>query len=260
MMLCAKKKILVVEDDAILSGFTAMMLGRLGYDVAGQVSAVTDAFRQIAETVPDLVLMDINLGTEFDGIDAADYVYHFFYTPVVFLTANTDFEVIERAKGAEPFGYVVKPFTKDGLYATIEVAFNTYCAANPALQKGKEKFLSLLSGDEGYIIVDDRGRVIFMNRYAEHLTGREYGISFLKPLPGVLQMRDRQAGNRFSSLTYFQDITHTAMLNQTHLVAVQSSGGKSRNAKISVRMVKNRENAVIGYVVRLEQVFGTGAV
>lgn len=260
MMPCTKKKILVVEDDAILSGFTAMMLGRLGYDVAGPVSTVTDAFRQITETVPDLVLMDINLGTEFDGIDAADYVYHFFSTPVVFLTANSDFEVIERAKGAEPFGYIVKPFTKDGLYATIEVAFNAYCAANPALRKGKEKFLSLLSGDEGYIVVDGRGRVIFMNTYAEHLTGREYGISFLKPLPEILQMQDRQAGNRFSSLTYSQDIQHTAMLSQTHLVAVQSSSGKSRNAKISVHMVKNRESAVIGYVIRLEQVFGTVTV
>lgn len=255
-----KKRILLVEDDAVLSGLTAMMLGRMGYDVAGPVSTAIGAFRQIVETVPDLVLMDINLGTEFDGIDAADYVYHFFYTPVVFLTGNTDFEVINRAKSADPFGYVVKPFTKDGLYATIEVAFNTYCTTNPALQKGKEKYLSLLNGDEGYIVVDDRGRVIFMNTYAEHLTGREYEGSFLKPLPDILQMQDRQASHHFSSPTYFQDLQHAAMLKEVHLVAVRSSAGKARNAKLSVRMVKDRTGTVIGYVIRLEEVFGNGIV
>ncbi|MDK2974419.1 MAG: two-component system, response regulator PdtaR [Methanofollis sp.] len=251
-----KPGILIVEDDVILSTLTKTMLVRMGYDVTGTVSTVQEALSSVVEHAPDLVLMDINLGTKFDGIDAANYIYHCFNTPVVFLTGTADWEVLKRAKTAEPFGYVTKPFTKEGLCAAIEVAYNSFQINKPEIDRIRKKILETMAGDDAYLIIDEKGTIIFMNGYAEHMTGFSYGEAFLNALGNVLLMKDRQSEVRFSKQSLIKDLGTASILNQVYVVRVVSRNRKVKNAKLSTKTINDRSGKLMGYIVKLEEVQG----
>src|SRR3989304_10559219 len=103
-------KIMVVEDESIVAKDIQNRLKRLGYNVNDIVSAGKEAIRKAAETQPDLVLMDIVLKGEIDGIEAAKQINTLFNVPILYLTAYADDSTIQRAKITEPFGYILKPF------------------------------------------------------------------------------------------------------------------------------------------------------
>lgn len=118
----AETRILIVEDESIVAQGVATMLTRSGYVVAAIASSGEQAIQQATETRPDLVLMDIKLEGEIDGIEAADKICAYLDVPVVYLTAYTDDEILERTKVTQPFGYIVKPCEDRELYSTIEMA------------------------------------------------------------------------------------------------------------------------------------------
>lgn len=117
-----KTKILVVEDEGIIAKDIENTLKAMGYGVAGVVVSGDEAIQKAVETQPDLVLMDIVLKGETDGVEAADRIRARLDTPVVFLTAYADEKTLQRAKITGAFGYLVKPFEERELRSTIEVA------------------------------------------------------------------------------------------------------------------------------------------
>ncbi len=118
----AKTKILVVEDEGIIARDLQNVLTGLGYVVSAVVSSGEAAVEQAAQTRPDLVLMDIVLDGEIDGIEAAEQIRIRFDIPVIFLTAYADEKMLKRAKVTEPFGYLLKPFEDRELSTNIEMA------------------------------------------------------------------------------------------------------------------------------------------
>ena len=100
----------------------ASKLRRFGYEVAGPVPTGEEAVKMAGELRPDVILMDIHLAGSIDGIDAAGEIAGSFHIPVIFLTAYADEQTLERAKGAKPFGYLIKPFRERDLDATIRMA------------------------------------------------------------------------------------------------------------------------------------------
>lgn len=114
--------ILVVEDEAIVSMEIEERLAAMGYSVAGTVSSGEQALNLASGLRPDLVLMDIRLREAMNGIDAAETLRRRFHIPVIFLSACSEDETRERAKGVQPFGYVLKPFDDCELKSTIEIA------------------------------------------------------------------------------------------------------------------------------------------
>jgi len=106
----AKTEILIVEDERITAEDIRLSLGGLGYAVTGMASSGEEAIRKAKELHPDLVLMDIVLGGDMDGIEAAKRIRARFNIPVVYLTAYADEKTLERAKVTQPFGYILKPF------------------------------------------------------------------------------------------------------------------------------------------------------
>ncbi|OGW07139.1 MAG: hypothetical protein A2889_10755 [Nitrospinae bacterium RIFCSPLOWO2_01_FULL_39_10] len=114
--------ILIVEDEAIIAIDIKKSLMEMGYDVAPVAGTGEDAIHKAEEYKPDLVVMDIVMPGKIDGIEAARQIQSRFDIPVVFLTAYADKETIDRAKIAEPFGYIAKPFTDKDLYSNIEIA------------------------------------------------------------------------------------------------------------------------------------------
>ena len=118
----SKARILVVEDEWLVAQGIAESLAELGYEVAGMAASGEETLRLAAEAHPDLVLMDILLKGDMDGIEAAEHLRRRFNLPVVFLTAYADPQTLARAKVTEPFGYLLKPFEVRELHSIIEIA------------------------------------------------------------------------------------------------------------------------------------------
>jgi DNA-binding LytR/AlgR family response regulator len=114
--------ILIVEDEPIIAGFIRKELRALGYHVSGHARSHREALNLLDEVPVDLALIDIALGGKRDGIDVAHAIRERGETPFIFLTSYADPATIERAKPTRPAGYVVKPFTADDLYSSIELA------------------------------------------------------------------------------------------------------------------------------------------
>lgn len=118
----AKKKILLVEDDDIIAKVTDWRLKILGYGVCGRAVTGAETMKMMAKKRPDLVLMNIDIKGDIDGIETAQMVKKDFDVPVVFVTANTESPTLERVKETRPDGFVIKPFEYDDLRVAIELA------------------------------------------------------------------------------------------------------------------------------------------
>ena len=121
-------KILVVEDEQLVADDLRETLEYLGYVVPALVATGEDAIVMVEALQPDLVLMDIRLGGEMDGVEASFKIQSRFNIPVVYLTANADRATLERVKATQPFGYILKPFDEKILSTTIEIALGRYQA------------------------------------------------------------------------------------------------------------------------------------
>lgn len=114
-------KILIVEDEIIIAADISMMLGNLGYDVTGIIPRGEDALKSIEGTRPDLILMDVSLKGSMDGVETALLIQEKYQIPLIFLTANADDNTFTRAKAAQPYAFISKPFRQSDLNRTIEL-------------------------------------------------------------------------------------------------------------------------------------------
>lgn len=115
-------RIMIVEDEWIAAEDTRNRLEDLGYTVSSLASTGKEAIQKAEEDKPDLVVTDIVLEGEMDGIEVAKQIYSRFNIPFIYLTAYADDKILERIKITEPFGYIVKPFTDEDLTIAIELA------------------------------------------------------------------------------------------------------------------------------------------
>ncbi|MGV8108887.1 response regulator [Methanospirillum purgamenti] len=114
----------IVEDNPVIADLISWRLSEMGYNVAGTAEDSIEALSRIEEILPTLVLMDINLPGEMDGIEVASEIIRKFNIPIVYISSIIDSAIMERAKKTKPRGYIVKPFTDNQLRATIEMALH----------------------------------------------------------------------------------------------------------------------------------------
>lgn len=115
-------KILVVEDENVVALELKKRLKRLGYQVPSVATSGKEAVSKAEGFLPDLIIMDIRLKGDMDGIQAAQAIREIKDIPVIYLTAHSDDETLKRAKQTEPYGYILKPFEEDDLRTAIEIA------------------------------------------------------------------------------------------------------------------------------------------
>jgi CheY-like chemotaxis protein len=137
----AKSKIMIVEDEWITADDIRMSLQSLGYTVSSVVSSGEEAIQKAEKDKPDLVLMDIMLKGEMDGIEAASQIRSCYNIPIIYLTAYADEKILERARITEPFGYIVKPFVNEDLKIAIEIALYKH-----RVEKERKKLIEELQG------------------------------------------------------------------------------------------------------------------
>lgn len=125
-----KLKIGIVEDETVIADTIDLMLRNLGYDTTFPAASFRQAMEMVEKDRPDLLLLDILLNGAKDGIDLAKAVREKYPMPVIFLTANSDVATVTKAKTVKPDAFLVKPFTKNDLYAAIEIAAANYYSNN----------------------------------------------------------------------------------------------------------------------------------
>ena len=125
-----KIRILLVEDDVVTALCAREWLSRLGYEVLATIARGEEAVAQAAKLQPDLILMDITLSGAMSGIEAAEQIHQTQPIPIIFMTAHCDAETLTRAKRADPFGYLTKPYQFETLKNTIEIALYKSAADN----------------------------------------------------------------------------------------------------------------------------------
>ena len=165
------KRILIVEDEAIVAADLRQHLRDLGYVVPAPALSGPMALRMAAETRPDLVLMDIHLSGKMDGIEAARRIIRQWDIPVVYLTAHADRETMQRAGVAGAYGYLLKPFEGRELAATIEVALEKHKLDRRVCESERWLASTLQSIGDAVVATDADGAVRFVNPVAERLTG-----------------------------------------------------------------------------------------
>jgi CheY-like chemotaxis protein len=114
--------IFIVEDEAIVANDIRETLKSLGYAVPGIAKSGELALEKVRDTKPDLVLMDIHLAGQLDGVETAGKIHVLYDIPVIYLTAYADKALLDRAKITEPYGYVIKPYDERELHSVIEMA------------------------------------------------------------------------------------------------------------------------------------------
>ncbi|MEI7648310.1 MAG: response regulator [Methanomicrobiales archaeon] len=118
------EKILIVEDDDIIARVEDWRLKNLGYMVCGRATNGAEAMELMANKKPDVVLMDINIKGEIDGIETARMIKKEFNIPVIYVTSHSDGATLVRAKETKPDGFILKPFEDNDLRIAIELALS----------------------------------------------------------------------------------------------------------------------------------------
>ncbi len=154
-------KILIVEDELIIALFLKNQLKKLGYEIVGQAATGEQAIQQAWEAQPDIVLMDVHLKGQMDGVEAAEYIRLNCHIPVIYLTAYSDNDTIERAKITEPYAYLNKPIEEHELNTTIEMALHKHATE----QRLRQQIVDALP--EGTLLIDANWRLMVANVQAQ---------------------------------------------------------------------------------------------
>ncbi|TNE56130.1 MAG: response regulator transcription factor [Bacteroidetes bacterium] len=157
--------VLVVEDESIVSKDIQHSLKKLGYQVVGAAATGDKALELARETNPDIVLMDIMLKGDMNGIEVAEVVKNELNTPVIFLTAYADESTLSKAKVTEPYGYIIKPFKEIDLHTSIEMALYKH-KKSLELEKERDYLYSLVDNKEqsdGFIFVKSNSKLVKLN-------------------------------------------------------------------------------------------------
>ena len=163
--------ILIVEDECVSATMIEHQLRKLGYAIAGSAASGEEAVRLTLEAKPDLVLMDIELDGDMDGIAAARLIRNTSQVPIIYLTANTDESTINRAGSTEAHGYLTKPIHDRELHSMVQVALNKSWTDSRLREEHQWLAATLRLVSDAVIAADASGAVKFLNPAAERLTG-----------------------------------------------------------------------------------------
>ncbi|MGH2575676.1 MAG: response regulator, partial [Ignavibacteria bacterium] len=182
-----KKRILIAEDEAIIGMDLQDTLKDLGYDVPAIVDSVVEVINKTGELNPDVVLMDIALKGDKDGIEAAAEIKNKFGIPVIYTTAYSDELTTKNANMTEHSGFIYKPFDVNELVFAIEVTLFTNSFKNGSTGKNLW-YETKAERTDAVIAINKKGSITFMNSFAESITGWSLNDAAGKDLMDVFKI------------------------------------------------------------------------
>lgn len=249
--------ILIVEDEYIVAMDIQSSLEKNGFTVVGQANRAEQAIQKAGELHPGLILMDIGLKGEMDGIETAIQIKKRFNLPVIFLTAFGNPSVIERARLAEPFGYIFKPFEERELISNIKMALYKH-ETDKMLHESEEKFRSVIEhSSDGIVLADRQCNVIVWNHSAEQISGLKREEVIGKPLSevifGMLPEEQRSASlheamkSRWNALIQKE---YAAPLDQLDETEIRTPQGVSRVVESSAFAIQTTQGTFAAAIMR----------
>ena len=218
----SKLNILIVEDEPLIADDIAMILGKNNYEISGIEDNAVDAMEILASQKVDLVLLDINIEGDTDGIQLAHQINTTFNVPFIFLTSYYDNNTLKRAKGANPVGYIVKPFDEGDLVANIELA--KFKTANKASTHRNEKFFIRNNNKLESINADDILYVESDDNYANiYTTSQKYVV------PHTLKSVEAQLPSQ-----HFTRIHKSYLINFTKISSIHEGFVFINSTKLSI--------------------------
>jgi len=222
----------VVEDEMIIGAKISMQLTSLGYEVTGILPRGEEAILHIKENKPDIILLDINLKGELDGIETARRVQQFADIPIIYLTANSDEATFNRAKPTRPSAFIAKPFKQLDLQRAIELTISRmaenatglnpendtaeeqpFLLSDRIFVRYKEKMIKIMLADILYMEADRNYSHIFTS-------SREYVLSI--PLKTIEEKMSMQWFMRIHR-SYLINITHVDEVAENHVIIAKKN-------------------------------------
>jgi PAS domain S-box-containing protein len=238
-------KILIVEDESIVAMDIKHRAEGLGYEVTAITPSGEEALENVVSNRPDLVLMDIVLKGEMDGIEAAQKIRDAYDIPVVYLTAYSDERTLKRAKITEPFGYIIKPFEDRELHSAVEVAL--YKHQMESKLKESEKWLSttLESIGDAVIATDKEGKIKFMNPVASNLTGWGPDEAIGQTLSLIFRIVHEETGAPVDD-PVVKVVENDSIIDLPHPVLLINKNGSEIPIDDSSAPIKDENGGIIG--------------
>lgn len=238
------RKVLVVEDDRFISTILAMFLKDLGHELVGKCETGTEAVEMCRKEKPDVVLMDIHIEGELDGIQTTEKLKNEFDVPVIYVSSDTSSYIIERAIVTNSYGFLVKPVNKKELGIGIDLAY--YKHKVDVEQKERERgYRQFISESPVPIVIVNDGKIQYLNNLALEVVFKTHYIEdvLLQPFMNFVADEDKEiverlfddfraAGRCFKCQTIrFQDVH-----GRYNLVEIDGSGVKFNN-KSSLQVI-----------------------
>lgn len=238
-------KIMIVEDEKIVARDIKNRLKKLGYNVLDIVSSGKEAIWKAEETNPDLVLMDIVLKGDIDGIEAAKQIRNRFNIPVIYLTAYSDDGAIERAKLTEPSGYIIKPFQIRELRSSIEIALYNHEMEKNLRRENHWLSRTLETIGDCVIITDSNGLVTFINPATEALTGWNKEEVSGKYLGGTFKIKSEEMDTE----TLLKEILQEGVFINLISTTIFAKDGTEKLIDISAAPIRDDRESINGAVL-----------
>lgn len=238
-----KTKILIVEDETITALFIQECLENLGYKVVETAVTGYDAIDIAEEYRPDLVLMDIKLTGDLNGIETAKIIYDRFNIPVVYLTAYSDDKTLQKAKLTGSFGYLRKPVEEKVLYPTIEIALSKH--QEESKLKNTNQWLSTMirNLNDAIIAIDTNGLIKFINHEAEKISGWKKEEINDKYLNEIFQFKNK--GRSIEEQLIFL-LSNSGKDNMTILL---TKNNKKITVEYNLSTITDNQNTVHGFIL-----------
>lgn len=240
-------RILVVEDEGIVALDLHGRLRSMGFQVSGIAATGEDAIRSAREQQPDLILMDIRLKGEMDGIQAAAEIRKQWPIPIVFVTAHANDSAVKRAMQTGPFGYIVKPFDEKQLRATIEMALHRHCVEKRLQENERWLDATLCSIHDGVIATNAEGRIMFVNSVAEQLTGWSRTEAFGRGFEEVFCAEGRDAESLLAG-DVFETVAGRELVSPCVDTVLIARDGSRRVVDERVTSIRDANGEVAGAV------------
>ena len=205
-----KIRIGVVENEMVIADSINLTLQKLGYDILPAAYNYAAAIAMIDHYNPDLLLLDINLGEDKDGVDVAYYSRNHHQVPIIFLTANSDPSTVDRAKPIKPNAYLVKPFTKEDLYAAIEIAIS-----NHGDTKAHEQESILIKDGYDFVKVDFN-EILYLSSEQNYVTFHLRQAKKVMMRSTMQEMEERLSKKRFIR------VNRSSMINLRHVSKIET--------------------------------------
>jgi len=254
------KQILVVEDESIVAEHIRRSLINMGYSVPSVASSGPEAIKEVEDKSPDMVLMDIVLKGEMDGIETAMQIRSRFNIPVVYLTAYSDEKILERAKITEPYGYVIKPFNERDLHTNIEIALYKHMmekklkeSEKRLLEKNQWLVAVIESIGDAVIATDPEGTIVLMNPIAEALTGWKHNEALGKPLANIFNIISEKTDVKIED-PITKAIREDIFYGLADHTVLMTKEGMKRSVDIIGSTIKIDGNKIIGFVFNFNDI------